>query len=329
MNERMHSQPGLIDGMTASLGGPRAGALLVRLGESIDWERLAAPIRALPEYGHSGPERRPWWAVVMLKAVMLAKWFNLSDPQLEDCLQDRLSFRRFVGLSLTDATPDETTFVRFRARLREAGLHETIFDGVVEQLAQRGLLVREGTAVDATIIEQSRGVRPGQGGTRDPEASFTRKNGRASFGDKGHIACDRSGIVTGWRFSTACEHDGVYLDALVEDERRVVYADALYDSRARWARLRERGVVDGIVYQRRRGQARLDAWQSSWNAAIAPLRAVVEHPFAAIKHRMGLRRVRYRGLERNAFDFALSLAAANIRRGLGLGGPGTPAPVPR
>src|SRR5690606_8457619 len=149
------------------------------------WETLVAPIAALPEYRGGERGGRPAWpALTMLRCILLAKWFNLSDPQLEECLQDRLSFRRFVGLSLTDATPDETTFVRFRARLREAGLHEAIFDDVVAQLDERGLLVREGTAIDATIIEQSRGARPGPGGTRDPEASFTKKHGRTSFGYK-------------------------------------------------------------------------------------------------------------------------------------------------
>jgi IS5 family transposase len=304
--------------MTASLGGPRTGALLERLEAAIDWERLAAPIRTLPEYNNPAAGRRPWSALVMLKAMMLAKWFNLSDPQLEECLQDRLSFRHFVGLSLTDATPDETTFVRFRARLRDALLHDTIFDGVVAQLDERGLLVREGTAVDATILEQSRGVRPGDGGSRDGEASFTKKHGRSSFGSKGHIACDRSGIVTGWRYSTAREHDGVSLDALTEHENLAVYADAMYDSRARRAALRARGVIDAIIYQRRRGQEILHAWQARWNALVAPRRAVVEHPFAELKQRMGLRRVRYRGLARNALDFALRLAAANIRRSLSL-----------
>jgi transposase, IS5 family len=318
MSERRNAGSGLLDGMTASLGGPRTAALLERLEAAIDWERLAAPIRTLPEYNNPGAGRRPWSAMVMLRATMLAKWFNLSDPQLEECLKDRLSFRRFVGLSLTDDTPDDTTFVRFRARLREAGLHQTLFHDVIAQLDERGLLVREGTAVDATIIEQSRGVRPGDGGSRDGEASFTQKHGRTSFGYKGHIACDGSGVVTGWRFTTAREHDGASLDALTEHENLAVYADAVYDSRARRERLRARGVIDAIIYQRRRGQDILYDWQSRWNALVAPRRAVVEHPFAELKQRMGLRRVRYRGLARNAMDFALSLVAANIRRSLSL-----------
>lgn len=317
-SERRNAEPGLIDGLTASLGGPRTSELLDRLDAAIDWDRLAEPIRALPTYTNDGAGRRPWSAALMLRAVMLARWFNLSDPQLEECLRDRLSFRRFVGLSLTDATPDDTTFVRFRARLREHGLHESIFEDVVAQLDERGLLVHEGTAVDATIIERSRGATPGDGGTRDPEASFTRKNGRTSFGYKGHTGCDRSGLATSWAFSTAREHDGRYFDALTAREERIVFADALYDSGARRRRLRERGVIDGIVYQRRRGQTRLPRWKAQRNALFAPPRAVVERLFATVKHLMGHRRVRYRGLERNALDFALTLAAANIRRSLSL-----------
>lgn len=118
MSTRRLSQPGLIDAMMADLGGPRTTELLARLDAAIDWARLAAPIAALPEYKKRGPGRPAWPPVVMLRCLMLAKWFNLSDPGLEEALQDRLSFRRFAGLSRDDATPDETTFVRFRARLR-------------------------------------------------------------------------------------------------------------------------------------------------------------------------------------------------------------------
>jgi IS5 family transposase len=161
MAERKNAEHGLIDGMTAELGGPRTSALLARLDNAVAWEVLVKPVAALPEYrGRSESYKggRPAWpALTMLKCVMLAKWFGLSDPQLEECLQDRLSFRRFVGLSLTDRTPDETTFVRFRARLREANLDRRLFDDTRAELEKRGLLVKDGALVDAMIIEQSRG----------------------------------------------------------------------------------------------------------------------------------------------------------------------------
>ena len=322
MSERRNCEPCFVDGLVSDLGGPRTGELLGRLDASVDWERLAAPIRELRGYTNTGPGRPAWSAVLMLRCLMLAKWFNLSDPQLEETLQDRLSFRRFAGLSLSDATPDETTFVRFRGRLREAGLHERIFEGVVEQLDERGLLVRAGTLVDATIIEQSRGHKREDGtSTRDADASFTKKHGRSYHGYKGHIACDVSGLVTDWRYTTAKEHDGRYLDEMTTDEQHAVFADAMYDSGPRREALRRRGVAPGICYQRRRGQHELSTWQRWWNRLIASTRARVEHPFAMIKQQMGLRRVRYRGLERNAADFCLTLAAANLKRSLSLAGP--------
>lgn len=317
MSERRRSEPSLIDGLITDLGGPKTRDLLARLDASVDWERLAAPIRQLPEYASTGAGRPAWPAAMMLRCLMLAKWFNLSDPQLEETLQDRLSFRRFAGLSLTDKTPDETTFVRFRARLRESGLHDVIFKGVVGQREEQGLLVRQGSLVDATIIEQARGrKRPDGVSTRDGDASFTAKHGRTYFGYKGHISSDRSGIVTEYRYTTARPHDGRVLDEMTMAETHSVVADSMYDSGPRRANLRARGVTPWISYQRRRGQAELAAWQRALNAEIARMRAIVEHPFAMIKQQFGHRRARYRGLERNRADFGILLAAANIKRSL-------------
>jgi len=319
MAQRKNAQPGFVDELTSDFGGPRTRNLLERLEAAVPWEKLAKPILKLPEYRRQGAGRPAWPAITMLKSLLLAKWYNLSDPQLEECLQDRLSFRRFVGLSLTDATPDETTFVIFRRRLREAKLHEAIFEVILEHLEEQGLLLKEGTLVDATIIEQSRGrKRDDDTTTRDPDASYTRKHGKTYHGYKGHIAMDLSGLVTDWRFSTAKAHDGVYLDEMTANETVLVGADSMYDSRARRAALRARDVADAIVYQRRRGQAKLHDWQVKWNRLVSRIRAKVEHPFGMIKEQLGYRRVRYRGHERNAFDFCLTLAAANVKRSLSL-----------
>ena len=133
--ERTNLQPSFLDHLTSHLGGKRTSALLGRVNEVIDWHAVAAPVRALPEYQAkaSDPGRRPWEASLMVRCLFLAKCYNLSDPQLEEQLSDRMSFRRFVGLSLDDVTPDETSFVVFRNRLREAGLHDAVFYGVLGQ----------------------------------------------------------------------------------------------------------------------------------------------------------------------------------------------------
>ncbi len=319
MAVRKNESMGFVDAMMAELGGPRSAALLEKLDAATPWEKLAARVRALPEYHNAGAGHPPWDPVLMLKCLMLAKWNNLSDPGLEEALKDRISFRRFAGLSFTDKTPDETTFVKFRRRLREAGLHDEIFDAVVRHIESQGLLVREGTMVDATIIEAPRGGRrPDGSSTRDTDASFTSKHGVPHHGYKGHIAADASGIVTRYRFGTARQHDADHFDALTQGERHLVLADSMYSKEDRRRRLRESGIIDGISYQRRRGQKELYDWQKRWNRIVARHRARVEHPTAMMKQQLGYRRVRYRGMERNALDFALTLTACNLKRSLSL-----------
>lgn len=319
---RKNAAAGFVDVALEGLGSTRSAELLARLDEATPWDKLARPIARLPEYNNKDG-RPPWSPVTMLKCLMLAKWNNLSDPGLEDALRDRISFRKFVGLSFTDATPDETTFVRFRARLREAGLGETLFNAVNRHIERQGLLVREGTMVDATIIEQSRGRRRDDGThTRDPDASPTAKHGKKYFGYKAHIAVDVSGIVTDYRFTRAREHDSKRFDELVVDEQTVVYADSAYTSQERRDRLRARGVIDGICYKRNRNQAELYDWQQTWNEIVSRVRAKVEHPFAMLKQQLGLRRVRYRGIQRNGFDICMALIACNLKRSVSLASDG-------
>ena len=325
MAERINADHGLVDAWTADLGGPRTAALLDRLDKAVAWGTLVRPIATLPEYAGRGVPgakdkggRPAWPALTMLRCVLLAKWFGLSDPQLEECLKDRLSFRRFVGLSLTDATPDETTFVRFRARLREANLERVIFDRTTAELDRRGLLVKDGSLVDAMIVEQSRGSKRDDGtSTRDAEASFTKKNGETYHGYKGSINADRSAIVVDYRFSDAAPHDSNFIDELTEHETKMVVADSAYRSAEREAALHARGVTCAIAFKRQRGQQGLPPLLKRLNRMIASVRAVVEHPFAWMRA-MGYRRARYRGRRRNEVDFVLTLIAYNWKRSLSL-----------
>jgi len=330
MKKRATGQTSFGDLACAGLGGPRTIALLEKLDAAVPWKKLAAPILKLREYAQyiqdpSRPGERPIDPLIMLKGLMLAKWYNLSDPQLEEQLKDRISFRRFVGLSQQDRTPDETTFVRFRARLREAGLDQNIFDTLLAHIDGRGLVVKSGTIVDATIVEQSTGHKTGKKDadgndltTRDPEASFTKKNDVSYHGYKIHAATDLSGIITGAVISTASHHDSRYIDELVKDEKRAVFADSAYSDADRRAELEKRGVLPAIIYKRKRGQKELSAWQKRWNRLVSRVRALGEHPFAWMKRLLNFTCCRYRGLRRNEFDFVLTIAAYNVRRAVSL-----------
>ena len=151
MRERESAQLSFADTVVSRLGGKRTQALLNQLDAAIDWESLAKPLRAVYRNADGGAPAGS--AVMMLKTVMLQKWFNLSDPQAEEQLNDRMSFRRFVGLRGEEPAPDETTIVVFRQRLREANLDRTLFDLVNRSIGRRGLLLNEGTLVDALILE--------------------------------------------------------------------------------------------------------------------------------------------------------------------------------
>lgn len=318
MRERESAQLSFADTVVDRLGGRRTQATLDQLDASIDWKALAGPIRRLYRNDDGGAPAEP--AVRMLKIVLLQKWFNLSDPQAEEQLNDRLSFRRFVGLRGDERAPDETTIVKFRARLREGGVERELFDIVARSIAARGLLVKEGTLVDALIIEAPTGRKTGRKDdagndqtTRDPEASFTKKRGQTYHGYKGHLAADRSGIVTDFAFSTASHHDSRYIDQLTGQETKAVIADAAYADRERRDRLKKRGVIAGIAYKRMRGQKTLHPLLRKINRAIASIRAGVEHTIARLR-KWGASRARYRGEQRNGCDFTMVLVAHNLRR---------------
>jgi len=318
--ERKGIQPTLLDGFTAGLGGPRTGVFFDQCEKAIPWQRLADSIADLfPGDGDDSKGGRPHWPLVtMVKCVMLQKWFGLSDPQLEETLRDRLSFRRFVGLSLCDTTPDETTFVVFRRRLREGGHAATLFETTLQCLREKNLLLKEGTLVDATIIEAPLGKKRSDGSsTRDPAATTTKKHGRTYNGFKAHVATDKRGIIKDYVFDTARSSDHKHADQLMECETKEVYADSGYMSKARTEALEARGVFAGIVYRRVKGQKELTAEQKAHNRLVAGVRAFVEHPFAWLR-KMNFWRARYRGLTRNAVDFALRAIAYNWKRSLSL-----------
>lgn len=315
--ERRLAERSFVDEMTCDLGGRRTTAFFEKCNRLIPWSQLAQSLGRLYEDGGGGG--RPAWPVVlMIKSLLVQKWFNLSDPQLEEMLSDRLSFRRFVGLSLEDGVPDETTFVRFRQRLRELGQERTLFETTARYLERQGVLLKNGTLVDATLLEAPRGREREDGSsTRDAEAEYTSRPSKAVHGYKAHVATDRRGLIRDYRVTHAAVHDSVMLEELTADEHEAVYADSGYMSAARSVKLRRRGIQDGIMRRRVRGQASLSKKERRRNQAISKIRGIVELAFAWMKN-TGFRRVRYRGQDRNDQDVGVWACAYNWKRSLSL-----------
>lgn len=209
---------------------PRLGTneQLERIDAVIDWAPIGMIVQKLRD-GSQG--RPPYPPLAMLKALYLQKLYDLSDPGLEAALLDRLSFRRFCGLPLDGGTPDETTILRFRHAAAEARALELCFAEINRQLDAKGLVQKKGTLMDATLVAATHNppkMSAGAGAPhpREPDASWTKKNGRSHFGYKIHLAMDQvSGLVRRAVLTGARTYESEVADALISWDERAVYGD--------------------------------------------------------------------------------------------------------
>lgn len=291
---------------------------LERIDDLLDWrliDHLLGGINAAKRGGRGYPP------LCMLKALLLAQWHDLPDPGLEDALADRLSFRRFCGIPLDEETPDETSFVRFRATLRNLGLYEKLFAEVNRQLEAKGVMVKTGTLVDATVIEAR--ARPprhkdGEVSAVDPDAGFTKKHGRTYFGYKLHVGVDEgSELIRALETSSADLHDGEALGALVTGDEGKVYGDKAYGSQKNRDFLTRMGIADALMYKAARNKP-LKSWQEWFNKAVSVVRSGVERIFGTGKTCYGLGKTRYFGEARVDGDCYTFAIAYNLRRALSL-----------
>jgi len=287
---------------------------LERIAQVFDWgavEQLVSGIYA----ARSG---RPSWPPLMLvKALLLQQWYGLSDPGLEEALGDRLSFRRFVGLGLDEGSPDHSTLSRFRKALRERGLDKSLFEEIERQLGARGLLVKSGTLMDATLVEaavKKPAAPAGSKSATDPDADWTRKGSKSYFGYKAHVGVDIGGMIRRVELTSAKVYESQVADALVCGDEKAVYADKGYELKARRARLKAAGIKDRIMHRSHKHQARLPHWQAIRNRLISPIRSAVERVFGTLKRTYGYRRVRYRGLQANLLHLRFLCIAFNLRK---------------
>jgi IS5 family transposase len=320
MRRKERKQMSMADALVARRKGQNER--LERIGELVNWGRIDQLLGAIYAAGEGRPAYRP---LVMVRALLLQQWYSLSDPELEEALSDRLSFRRFAGLSLEEEVPDHSTLSRFRSQLVKQGLSARVFDEINRQLEQRGLMVKRGTLIDATLVAARVGAprdaesTPGAGSELDPDADWTqRKGGGSHFGYKAHVAVDQgSGLIRKALLTSAKVNDSEVADALICGDEQTVYADKAYDSSARRELLAALGIGDGIMRPARWGTARNPEPELvARNASLSPIRSAVERSFAAMKQWYGYRRVRYRGLARNTLQLHLMCIAINLRRAL-------------
>ncbi len=281
----------------------------------VPWSAL---IELVTPYAPEGRRGRPPFAVeTMLRIHFMQQWFTLSDPAMEEALHDVPMFRDFAGLGgWSERLPDESTILRFRHLLEQHKLAPLILQTVNELLRAKGLMLRAGTVVDATLIAAPSSTK-NKTGERDPEMHQSKKGKQWYFGMKAHIGVDaESGLVHTVRGTAGNVNDVVEANALLHGQESDAFADAGYLGADK--RDDARPAVRWCVAMRPGKRAALDkgsqlgALKEQLERLKASIRAKVEHPFRVIKRQFGYVKVRYRGLKKNTAQLHTLFALSNL-----------------
>src|SRR5438270_8765973 len=272
--------------------------------------------RLAPLYPKGERGRPPIPLERMLRVYFVQQWYGLADEAVEDALYDSQALRGFAGIALNrDPVPDATTVLHFRHWLERHGLTKGLFDEVGAMLEERGLLMRHGTIVDATIIAAPPSTK-NKSKSRDPEMHQTKKGNQWHFGMKAHIGVDvASGVVHTLTGTAANEADINQTAALLHGREEAVFADAGYTGADKRPELEDCDVSWNIAIKRGIIKAlpkALRDWAEAVERALSQVRAWVEHPFHIVKNLFRHKKLRYRGLAKNTAQLRTLFALANL-----------------
>jgi IS5 family transposase len=292
----------------------RRDKFLAEMEIVVPWARLVERLRPLYPKGERG--RPPIGLERMLRIYFLQQWYGLADEALEDALYDSQALRGFAGIDLNcDPVPDATTLLHFRHWLERHDLTRALFEEVGAVLEERGLLMRQGTIVDATIIAAAPSTK-NKTKSRDPEMHQTKKGNQWHFGMKAHIGVDvASGVVHTVVGTAANEADINQMAAVLHGRESAVFADAGYTGADKRSEHEGREVAWNIAIKRSIIKAlpeRLRDWAQAVETALSRVRAWVEHPFHVVKNLFRHRKLRYRGLAKNTAQLHTLFALANL-----------------
>ena len=295
----------------------RREKFLTRMETLIPWTKLLAVIEPFYPKGERG--RPPIGLERMLRVYCLQQWYGLADEALEDALYDSQSLQGFARIDLVaEGVPDATTLLKFRRLLETHDLCKGLFAAINADLTARGLLLREGTLVDATLIAAPCSTK-NKDKQRDPEMHQTKKGNQWHFGMKAHIGADRDSKLVHTVVVTAANVADITKTAeLLHGQEKQVHGDAGYtgvEKRAEivalerdidWQIASKRGQIRGMVEGAEKEVLK------TMEKAKASVRAFVEHPFHIVKNLFRHRKVRYRGLAKNGHQLYTLFGFANV-----------------
>src|ERR1044072_8191984 len=292
----------------------RRDKFLAEMEQVVPWSRLVA--RVPPLYPKCERGRPPVPLERMLRIHFLQQWYALADLAMEEALYDSQALRGFAGIDLAvDTVPDETTILNFRPWLERHDLAKGLFGEVREMLEKRGLLMRQGTIVDATIIAAPSSTKNKEK-SRAPEMHQTKKGNQWHFGMKAQIGGDvASGLVHTVTGTAANKADITQIAALLHGEEEDVFGDAGYTGADKRPELAEPDVWWNIAIKRSIIKALPQALRElaePVERALSQVRAVVEHPFHIVKNLFRHKKLRYRGLKKNTGQLHPLFPLANL-----------------
>lgn len=319
MAEKRTGQLNLVEAFLP--GGLGGSGHLDGLSDLVKWYRFE---KLLGSRSAGGAGHPAYPSLLLFKMVLLQSLYGFSDVETEAAVIDRLSFRRFCGLSLEDGVPDHTTLCRYRQSLISAGLVDRLFAELDHQLEKAGVVLKRGTMLDATVIETAAARPPpmppeGEAavGPRDPDAGFGKRTGRpgSTYGYKAHVGVDvGSGLIRAVETTGANIPDTVPADLLIRGDEAEVLADAAYHTKKRAEDLRAKGIKPRLMRRANKHHPKLPARLKRYNQLIARRRAAVETTFATWKRRMGFTAIRYVGHTKAEAQVTLVAMAYNLRR---------------
>jgi len=301
-------------GLNLSTKKTRKREFLEEMERVVPWSALVQVVE--PFYPKAKTGRPPFAIETMLRIHYLQQWFALSDPAMEEALHDMPVFREFVRLGEgVSRLPDETTILRFRHLLEKHDLATDMLRVVNDILQAKGLMMKKGTVVDATLIAAPSSTKNAEG-ERDPEMKQTKKGNQWYFGMKAHIGVDaHSGLVHSVVGTAANVNDVTQAGVLLHGEEEAAFGDAGYQG------VHKRVEAQGPqwhVAMRAGLRRKLNPFIAPHFAALtaekwkASVRAKVEHPFRVLKRQFGYTKVRYRGLAKNAAQIVTLFALTNL-----------------
>lgn len=280
------------------------------------WAAMVSALEPFYPKG-TGRGRPPIGLQRMLRMYVAQQCFGLSDEGMEDAIYDSQSIRRFVGIDLArESAPDATTLLKFRRLLEEHGLTRTLFETINAHLADKGLMMREGTIVDASIIAAPPSTK-NRANARDPDMHQTRKGKQWYFGMKAHIGTDaESGLVHTVVGTAANVADVTQANALLHGDETDVLGDAGYQGVEKREENKALDVRWHVAMRPGKRRVlptdRLGRLMEQYEHAKARMRAKVEHPFHVVKNLFHHRKTRYRGLAKNTAQLFSLFGLANL-----------------